>query len=110
MVQGSGDRTAQSSRDPYQNVVEALTPGLLVSFNNSHGANSQGTPELLVESTSSAGTVILRDRASDERWKIVRHHPDSPVLEPLDTEWEYDEIYVETIEVAGISGMGSDQR
>ena len=100
----SDDRCAGGKeQDPYQQVVEAMAPGLLVSFNNSHGANSQGTPEFQVRSKSSRGLVILDDTGSNEQWKIDRNHADSPVLEPLDTEWHYDEIYVETIEIAGIS-------
>lgn len=95
-------------RGHYQSIAMGMRPGLLVSFNNSHGANAQETAELLVERAFSDDTVILRDKINGERWKLHHDSPRGTVLELIESEWGDEEIYVETIEIAGIDDTDHD--
>jgi hypothetical protein len=88
--------------DPYQRICAAMTPGLLVSVNESGGSQRNGAGEmevLLVDDES--GKVELR--ASDGLYRIRHDSPNETVLEAIDRDgYGRRETIVETIEVIGI--------
>jgi len=88
--------------DPYQRICAAMMPGLLVSVNESGGAQRNGAGEmevLLVDDDT--GRVELR--APDGLYAIRHDSPNGTVLEALDIDgYGGRETVVETIEVIGI--------
>lgn len=92
------------SYDHYGRIIKAMRPGLLITINNSGGANGKGSGELRVEDTISEGEILLSGRGNAE-YILREEGDDCPMLVRLKSGVRGASArVVETIEVIGIDG------
>lgn len=91
------------STDHYNNLISAMQPGLLITVNNSGGANAQGSHELRVVKHTADDAVLLSGHGEYE-FKLHPADGDLPILEKVTGGLlGNDDRPVETIEVVGIA-------